>query len=233
MSYPGLMRQSLLKSKARFLFIGIFLLQGMMMFSFAAEQTHPQSVSSYLEQGIQALKRNEKSEALKFFRKAKALDPKFAPAYVGEAEVLTIQNAWDEALALLNRAIQLAPEYGVAYHNRGILQYYRKDYPKAYLDFKQAAQFGETVDHDILTQVWGATFPDEMIERMNVQISANSKDADAYLNRGIAHFYRKAWQATLSDWKKAQQLGAIVDPIMWKELEREIQAIKKDAVPSH
>ena len=181
---------------------------------------------SWVEAGMKAVHANHLQEALADFRQAKTINPNFAPAFVGEAQVLTLQNAWDEALAVLNRAIQIAPKFGIAYHNRGILKYYKKQYLEAHADLRKAIQLGETVEQDMLFQVWGAAFPGDAAQLMSDQIKANPLDGEAYLNRGIAYFYQNNYQAALNDWKKAKELGVHPDEGMWKELERQIQMKK-------
>jgi len=176
-----------------------------------------------IESGMKAVQENRLEEALTDFRQAKKLNSKYAPALVGEAQVLTLQNAWDEALNLLNRAIKLDPEFAIAYHNRGILRYYKKQYLEAHADLRKAIELGESVEKDMLFQVWGAAFPEDAVRALSEQISANPKDGEAYLNRGIAYFYQNNYQRTLNDWKKAKELGVEPDPVMWAELEKNIQ----------
>ena len=179
-----------------------------------------------VQEGIKALHENRAKDALKLFRQAKTTNPHFAPALVGEAEILTIQNAWDEALAILNRAIQISPQYGVAYHNRGVLYSYRGDYKKAYADLQRAKVLGETVETDLMQQVWGAAYPEEVVKMMTQQIADHPVDGEAYLNRGIAYSHQNNFQAALSDWKKAKELGTPIDEKMWRELELQMNLDK-------
>ncbi len=205
----------------------IFFLAGIFLLSphiFSAETNS--KAENWVKQGTKALHANQVQAAKVFFQNARKADPRFAPAYVGEAEVLTLQNAWDEAFALLDRAIDLAPRFGVAYYNRGLLYYYRNDFKNAYADLNHAMALGETVEPDVLNQVWGAANPQEVIKIMTEQISTHPKDGQAYFNRGIAHFYKNNFQATLNDWKKAKALGVTIDAGMWQELERQINMEK-------
>ena len=188
------------------------------------QQPEVSEEQSWVEKGMKAVQANHLQEALKDFRQAKKVNPQFAPAYVGEAQALTVQNAWDEALVLLNRAIEIAPEFGIAYHNRGVLKYYKKQYLEAHADLRKAIQLGETVEQDLLFQVWGAAFPDDAARLMSDQIKAHPKEGEAYLNRGIAYFYQKKYQLALDDWKKAKELGLSVDPEMQLEVETAIQS---------
>lgn len=188
--------------------------------------TQASEEENWVETGMKAVRANHLQEALESFRQAKTINPNFAPAFVGEAQVLTLQNAWDEALAVLNRAIQLAPEFGIAYHNRGVLKYYKKQYLEAHADLRKAIRLGETVEQDLLFQVWGAAFPGDAAQLMTEQIKASPLDGDAYLNRGIAYFYQNNYQAALDDWKKAKELGVHPDQGMWQELEEKIQMEK-------
>ncbi len=198
-------------------------------FAFAeppAQATQVLEEESWVETGMKAVQANHLQEALADFRQAKKINPNFAPAYVGEAQVLTVQNAWDEAMALLNRAITLSPEFAIAYHNRGILHYYRKEYLEAHADLRKAINLGETVDKDLLFQVWGAAFPGDAAQLMTEQIAKNPLDGESYLNRGIAYFYQNNYQAALNDWKKAKELGVHPDAGMWQELEKQIKTDK-------
>ena len=184
-------------------------------------ESKPEEIS--VENGMKAVASNHLGEALAYFRNAKKLNPNYAPAYVGEAQVLTLQNAWDEAISLLNRAIKLDPDFAIAYHNRGILKYYKKQYLEAHADLRKAIELGESVEKEMLFQVWGAAFPGDAVQALSEQISANPQDGEAYLNRGIAYFYQSNYQFTLNDWKKAKELGVEPDSVMWAELEKNIQ----------
>ena len=205
----------------------LFLLGGLMCLMAHGVYCGPSAAPQeqvWVEKGMKAVQANHLQEALKDFRKAKKINPQFAPAYVGEAQVLTIQNAWDEALALLNHAIQIAPDFGIAYHNRGVLKYYKKQYVEAHTDLRKAIQLGETVEQDLLFQVWGVAFPEDAAKLMSDQIKAEPKNGEAYLNRGIAYFHQKKYQLALDDWKKAKEFGVQVDPEMQREVEATIQS---------
>lgn len=178
------------------------------------------------EEGMKAVSEDRLEDALRAFRQAKKINPHFAPALVGEAQVLTLKNAWDEALSLLNRAVQIAPDFAIAYHNRGILKYYQKKYLEAHADLRKAIELGESVEKEMLFQVWGAAFPGDAVKLMTEQINTEPTNGEAYLNRGIAYFYQEQYQNTLDDWKKSKELGVEPDPVMWQELEKHIQ-IKK------
>ncbi|MCR4299986.1 MAG: tetratricopeptide repeat protein [Sulfuricaulis sp.] len=67
-----------------------------------------------------ALQRLDSEDAEKSYRKAMALEPRFAPAYVNLGGLLVKQERYMEARDLLRRAIALDPENADAYNNLGL-----------------------------------------------------------------------------------------------------------------
>jgi len=118
---------------------------------------NPQAFEAYL-QGRQAWNRRTAegyAVAEKFFAQAITLDPNFARAYVGQADVLDLRG-WDDGSvgpwaqrksetlkkirALLERAIGLDPNLAEAYASLGTSRYDQWDYPAALTAARRAVE---------------------------------------------------------------------------------------------
>ena len=85
--------------------------------------------------------RDSSSEALNFYDRAIALDPKFIDAYLGRAEIKgfwsnNIQGEMDE----YSKIIAIDPKFADAYYRRGLRRKYLKNNAAAIQDFRQAAK---------------------------------------------------------------------------------------------
>ena len=109
-----------------------------------------------LEEGNRLAYQGKFGEAVKFYSKAIELNPNNAFAYSQRGNIYTLtllhrsvsffvaginlSNAELQRAAIndLNKAIELKPDYGEAYNNRGLAYYMIKDYDKALADFEHA-----------------------------------------------------------------------------------------------
>jgi tetratricopeptide (TPR) repeat protein len=69
--------------------------------------------------GLALLDKRQRSEAVGAFRKAIALDPRFAPAYLQLGRALSAGRDYDEAVAAYRRLLERMPEHATANHDLG------------------------------------------------------------------------------------------------------------------
>ena len=81
-------------------------------------------------------------EALSDLNKAIKLQPDFAYAYYGRANLLALSGQLPEAYDDYTKAIELNPSFAEAYYNRGLIQIYMKDTRKGCLDLSKAGELG-------------------------------------------------------------------------------------------
>jgi tetratricopeptide (TPR) repeat protein len=58
-----------------------------------------------------------------------------------------------EAIAAYDKAIAIKPDYAIAYHNRAVSLYSRRDYDKAWADVKACRQRGGTIPEEFLAKL--------------------------------------------------------------------------------
>lgn len=84
---------------------------------------------------------NRYNEALEAYDRALFLNPEFAPAYFGRAEVNQILNPESDIKGDLDQALLLDPEFGRVYLERSKYYLERDSYQLAYTDAIQAVKF--------------------------------------------------------------------------------------------
>jgi len=84
---------------------------------------------------------NRYNEALEAYDRALFLNPEFAPAYYGRAEVNQVLNPESDIKSDLDQALLLDPEFGSAYLERSKYYLERDSYQLAYTDASQAVKF--------------------------------------------------------------------------------------------
>ena len=95
---------------------------------------------AYNNRGMVYLNKKEYDKAIEDFNKAIELDNKFALAYNNRGIVYLDRNKkdeYDKAIEDFNKAIELDNEFALAYGNRGLAYFYKKEYVKAFNNFKK------------------------------------------------------------------------------------------------
>ncbi|HEY9702682.1 MAG TPA: tetratricopeptide repeat protein, partial [Allocoleopsis sp.] len=110
------------------------------------------------------------------------------------------------AIADYNSAIELNPNYTIAYNNRGNAYRNLKEYQKAIADYNRAIELNP--NYTIAYNNRGNAYRNlkeyqKAIADYNKAIDLNPKDAIAYNNRGNAYRNLKEYQKALSDYNKA------------------------------
>jgi tetratricopeptide (TPR) repeat protein len=84
------------------------------------------------------LDQNKLEEAVAAFRRAIALQPDFAGAYLNFGRALKRQNKLDEAVGAYRQTIALQPNYSAAYHNLGLVLLDQNKLEEAVAAFRRA-----------------------------------------------------------------------------------------------
>ncbi len=92
--------------------------------------------------GLAHLRSKSLDQAESHIRTAMDIDPRFMPSYRHLAEVLFAKGKPEEAVKLLDKAIQLVPEGQISYYNRGIVLKALERNPEAVADFEKALAMG-------------------------------------------------------------------------------------------
>lgn len=129
--------------------------------------------------------------------------------------------AFSEAIEYFNKAIELKPNYAMAYYGRGNAKSENSDYEGAIQDFDEAIKinpnFGDTyfcrgiIKGRKLNDYQGA------LQDFDKVISIYPMDAEAYFNRGVTKRELGDQNGACLDWRKARELGYSPSEIMIKE----------------
>ena len=83
------------------------------------------------------------SAAIKYFQKAVVLDPQRSGAYFAQGVSFGQLEIFFEAIALINKAIEMEPHNGLYYYGRARVYLLAADREKAMEDFKRAAELDD------------------------------------------------------------------------------------------
>ncbi|HEV3144923.1 MAG TPA: tetratricopeptide repeat protein [Gemmataceae bacterium] len=90
-----------------------------------------------LEKANEALKKNDRTEALKLVEQAIAADPKNAEAYSLRGDIRIAGRQFDKAVADYSKAIELNPQFAPAYDQRGTAYFKLAKIPESLADFNK------------------------------------------------------------------------------------------------
>lgn len=98
----------------------------------------PQAADPYYYIGEAYRFQGKYSEAYQAYQRALEIDPRFAPAYLGEARVAPTLNPKTDVEALLNRALEYDPNFGEAYLERARYYFSQGKFELASQDLQHA-----------------------------------------------------------------------------------------------
>ncbi len=131
--------------------------------------------------------------------------------YVIRGGSYSLQKKYELALADLNKAMKLNPNYALAYSGRGELYYYQKKYELALADFNKAIELDSKLA--IAYGNRGNIYNDQQkyelaLADFNKAIELDSKLAIAYNNRGGIYYNQQKYELALADFNKAIELDS-------------------------
>ncbi|MGL5941490.1 MAG: tetratricopeptide repeat protein [Waterburya sp.] len=168
----------------------------------------PENASLRSDRGGLLVKLGQFSAAEKAYTKAIDLEPQ-SIFYYDRSLLYGHAKEWKLALADLDRAIEVNPEYTKAYLNRGIVYKNLQELQLAFNDFNSAIQLDPNNAEAYLNR--GALYGkqqkwDLALSDYSQAISLDSQNAEAYIGRGLVHFQLKKESEAIADLKKAQKL---------------------------
>ena len=137
-----------------------------------------------------------------------------------------ILRQYQMALADLNQAIQINPQYTVAYNNRGVAYFDLGQYEQAIADYDRAIQLdpqlakaytGRGVVHANLGQYEQAIADHERAIQLDPQL------AEAYTNRGIAYAILGQYKQAIADFRKVLEISQ--DPALVQTAEEALRRL--------
>ncbi|MFN5970756.1 MAG: tetratricopeptide repeat protein [Microcystis sp.] len=120
------------------------------------------------------------------------------------------QKKYELALDDCNQAIELNPNYAMAYYNRGVLYSDLQKYDLALSDYTKAIDINPKFAEAYVNR--GNLYKnlqkyDLALSDYNQAIDINPNYADAYLNRGVLYRHLQKYDLALADWNKAIEIN--------------------------
>jgi serine/threonine protein kinase len=170
----------------------------------------PLKAQAALERGIEQLKNENPSGAVKTLTRAVRLNPDSAEAFNHRGNAYYELGSPQQAVNDFNQAIQLSPDYKNAYFNRGWARYDLKDYSGAVQDYTRVIELDPT-DLDAYYQR-GVVYHEQdnfkaAIADYTRVIELDSEQTLAYRSRGTARIKAGDLQGGLADYTQAIRLS--------------------------
>jgi tetratricopeptide (TPR) repeat protein len=122
---------------------------------------------------------------------------------------LSQSGHFEEALTVLDKAIQLNPRNVEALNGRGITHYYKKQYDMAIDDYTRAIKLDPGLAKLYYNRGTTYTYKhqyDKAIEDFTAAIRLDSSFTLAYLNRGNAYLIQQQYEKAFDDYSKVLEL---------------------------
>ncbi len=176
----------------------------------ALNRPAPLKAQAALERGVEQLKDENPSGAVKTLTRAVRLNPNSAEAFNQRGNAYYDLGSPQQAVNDFNQAIQLSPDYKNAYFNRGWARYDLKDYSGAVQDYTRVIELDPT-DLDAYYQR-GVVYHEQdnfkaAIADYTRVIELDSDQALAYRSRGTARIKAGDLQGGLADYTQAIRLN--------------------------
>ncbi|MCZ8224681.1 MAG: tetratricopeptide repeat protein [Microcystis sp. LE19-84.1B] len=148
-------------------------------------------------------------EGLAAITKAINLAPR-AAWYGNRGNLYRYQQKYELALDEYNQAIEINPNYAMAYYNRGVLYYDQKKYELALADWNKAIELNRNFTEAYNNR--GVLYQNQKkyelaLADYDKAIELNRNFAMAYYNRGSLYDDQKKYDLALSDYDKAIEIN--------------------------
>jgi len=183
----------------------------------------PKYAEAYHYRGLAYEKRGLFDEALNDYTKTLELKPRYAEAYYSRGLVYWKKGQDKPALKDYSQAIEINPGQADYYNNRGLVYWKMGQTDLALKDYTRALElkpkFAEAHFNAGLAYGKKGRYK-QAIQAFSQAIEVNPKYGRAYYSRGIAHALVRSYDQAWDDIRKAQSLGAQVDPKVLENLRK-------------
>ncbi|MCE7505009.1 tetratricopeptide repeat protein [Polynucleobacter sp. IMCC30063] len=166
--------------------------------------------------GIQCAQAGKNQEALDWFSKGIALNPKSAHAHLYLANAYSALGNYPAALKSYNKAIDLDPHFVEAYNNLGLLLIQQQDYRNALIYFAQAIRVDAHFSEAYLNQgfaLFALAEYDAALQSYEKAVHLQPNNALAYNNLGNTYKALEKPLEALQCYEKALQINpGLADP---------------------
>lgn len=168
------------------------------------------NVTNYYNHAVMYDSLKRYMEAEKFYKEAKAEDPKYIPAYVALALTQVKLNKNDEAMKNCSEALAKSPNNMDIFYARSIVNASIKELPSAVNDITKVILTSPSIDAFRLR----ASFYETMGQYLNAVadysqiLKLDNKNINAYLGRAAANEQVQNYKSSLNDYNKVAELAA-------------------------
>jgi tetratricopeptide (TPR) repeat protein len=163
-------------------------------------------------------------KALVYYNKAIGFNMHYYNAYLEKQHVFHNLNQYNEAISIVNTAINLFPDSLTLIFNRGVEKIYLGDFTGALIDLNTAIESNKLDSEDVSTayRFRGNLYfeqrnIDKAIIDLNTALSFNPKDEFALAKRGNCYREKGLKEKACEDFRKAADLGLISEYEIIKE----------------
>jgi len=178
-----------------------------LMFQVLTDRGGRLAISSRRQQG--SIARSDAipfDQAVEYFTKKLAADPKDSHALTARGMALASKNEADKALADLDKAIQLDPKATVAYYHRANLAYGRRQYDKALADYNAVIKLDPDFDWAYHVRGWiyyRSKDYDRALADFETAIRLVPTETVFYRDRSNVALARKQYDRAVTDYSKS------------------------------
>jgi tetratricopeptide (TPR) repeat protein len=174
------------------------------------------SFEKSLNQGAQAMRSGDWTDAIASFTRAVELHPDSAEAHFNLGLAQLESSHWQEALTALNAAIKLSPRLRGAHLFLGVARYRTNDYPAAISALRRETQIDATNGKAFMwlgVAQLAAGDAEAASESLDKAAQLSPGDVDVLYHRGRAHMlvskdsYEQMYKADPNSWRVHQALA--------------------------
>ncbi len=144
-----------------------------------------------------------------------------AEAHYNSGAALLEEGQYEEAIAEFCKAIEMNPDYAIAYHDRGLVYCYREEYNLAVEDLNTARQLNPDIEinpsfaiacheHGLICSSqddYDQALADLALAlELNPDIDVDNKYADVYCCHGLTHSEQGSYEQAIADFNQAIEL---------------------------
>ncbi len=169
----------------------------------------PNNPNSYNEKWAVLYELKRHDEGLAAINQAIELAPR-AAWYVNRGSLYSDLQKYELALSDYNKAININPNFALAYYNRGLLYSDQKKYDLALSDYDKAIEINPNYAEAYVNRgfiYYNQQKYDLALSDWNKAIEINPNYANAYYNRGNLYYDLQKYDLALSDYSKAIELN--------------------------
>jgi tetratricopeptide (TPR) repeat protein len=154
---------------------------------------------------------------------------KIAKAYFNLGTDHLQEEEYDEAIAVLNKALELNPKYAEAYLNRGIAYKHKNQHDQAISDYSRVLEIDPKDARAYCNRgnihIEKGRY-DQAISDYTHALRINPRDASIYYNRGIAYSLQRDDEKSWEDMNRAKDLGYPVSSQFLDDLRKALEKEK-------